>query len=80
MVYNKQAACKPCYRPLILYWMLELADMGEISDVAAQAVVCRQHRMGEAQTSVHAQAFHQALRGQVGVAGVGGECRQVQVV
>ena len=27
------------YRPLILYWMLELAYMGEISDVAAQAVV-----------------------------------------
>ena len=42
------------YRPLILYWMLELAYMGEISDVAAQAVVCWQHGVGEAQAGLHA--------------------------
>ena len=49
------------YRPLILYWMLELARMRKISDVAAQAVVCWQHGVGEAQAGLHAQAFHQAL-------------------
>ena len=68
------------YRPLILYWMLELARMRKKSDVTAQPVVCWQHGVGKAQAGLHAQACHQALRGQVGVAGVGGECRQAQVV
>ena len=58
----------------------ELARMRKISDVAAQAVVCWQHGVGKAQAGGHAQARHQALRRQVGVAGVGGECRQAQVV
>ena len=52
----------------------------EVGDVAAQAVVRWQHGVGKAQAGLHAQAYHQALRGQVGVAGVGGECRQAQVV
>ena len=68
------------YRPLILYWTFELTVIGEISDVTAQTVVCWQHGVGKAQAGLHAQACHQALRGQVGVAGVGGECRQAQVV
>ena len=55
-------------------------EFDEVGNVAAQAVVCRQHGVGKAQAGLHAQACHQALRGQVGVAGVGGECRQVQVV
>ena len=48
----------------------------EVGDVAAQAVVRWQHGVGKAQAGLHAQAYHQALRGQVGVAGVGSECRQ----
>lgn len=55
-------------------------EFDEVGNVAAQAVVCRQHGVGKAQAGLHAQACHQALRGQVGVAGVGGECRQAQVV